>query len=68
MVMTVKYDLTQTDLMEDLIYYRGTGYSQEEISDILEIPQATVSRKMKELSELERQNKITVSIGVEKNE
>lgn len=62
----MKYDLTQTELMEDLIYYRGCGYTQEQISEELNIPQASVSRKLKELSELEKSGKITVSIGVQK--
>ena len=47
----MKYDLSKLELCEDLIYYRGLGYTQEEISQEVGIPRRTVGKKLEELNE-----------------
>ena len=56
--------MTKLELCEDLIYFRGLGYTQQEISEELGIPRRTVGRKLEELKDLHRTGKISVSIGV----
>ena len=60
----MKLDRTKPELIEDLIYYRGLGYGQEEISQKIDVPQSTVSRWLKKIKELEEEGRMSVSIGV----
>ena len=52
-------------LLEQLIYYRGLGYTQEEIQDRMDISQQTLSRWFAKIKELEKDGQLYVAVTVD---
>lgn len=61
----MRVDRTKQELAEDLIYYRGLGYTQQQIAEKLDHPQPTISRWYKKIRELHESGELDVAIGVE---